>query len=131
MSEKQSITNVINGFYNIISGKATEKRDWACCKKLFTEDANLKIIDKKVNALQMDVDTYIIRVGNFLKENDFYEYGLNYKIEIFRNIANVYSEYEAKKSLSDEAIIKRGVNLVHLYDDGNGWKISSMIWQDE
>ncbi len=98
MSEKQSITNVINGFYNIISGKATEKRDWACCKKkLFTEDANLKIIDKKVNALQMDVDTYIIRVGNFLKENDFYEYGLNYKIEIFRNIANVYSEYEAKK----------------------------------
>lgn len=131
MSEKQSITNVINGFYSIISGKATEKRDWTCFKKLFTEDAKLKIINKKVTALQMDIDTYILRVGNFLKEQDFYEYGLNYKIEIFKNIASVYSEYEAKRSLTDEAIIKRGVNLIHLYNDGNGWKITSMLWQDE
>ncbi|WP_066495773.1 hypothetical protein [Abyssisolibacter fermentans] len=135
MSEKQCITNIINEFYNVISGKANEKRNWTYFKTLFTEDAKLKPIrineKKELTALQMDINTYILTVGNFLKEHDFYEYGLNYKIETYKNIANVYSEYEAKKSKEHEQIIKRGVNLIHLYNDGSCWKISSMLWQDE
>lgn len=135
MSEKPSIVNVINEFYRIISGKANEKRDWIYFKTLFTEDAKLKIIkidnNKKTTALQMDINTYIFSVSNFLKKQDFYEYGLNYEIETYKNIANVYSEYEAKKSKEYGEIIKRGVNLIHLYNDGGGWKISNMLWQDE
>ncbi|QVK17652.1 hypothetical protein KHQ81_12475 [Mycoplasmatota bacterium] len=79
----------------------------------------------------MDVNQYILKVRNFLREHNFYEYGLNYEIKTYKNIANVYSKYEAKKSKEHEEIIKRGVNLIHLLNDGSGWKISNMLWQDE
>ncbi|QVK17660.1 hypothetical protein KHQ81_12515 [Mycoplasmatota bacterium] len=135
MSEKQRITKVINEFYRIISGKSNEKRDWVYFKNLFTKDAIIKPIiineENEVLSLQIDVNQYILKVNNFLKEHDFYEYGLNYEIKTYKNIANVYSMYEAKKSKEHEEIIKRGVNLIHLFNDGSGWKISNMLWQDE
>ena len=61
--------------------------------------------------------------------NNFYEYGLNYKIEIFGDIAHVYSQYEAKRNKEDIELIKQGVTLVQMVRDNQIWKIHSMIWQ--
>lgn len=136
MNNESVIQSVIDKFYEIISGKAGEERDWDEFRALFfSEDsslASMKYNDEKVCITKrLDVESYIAGLNNFLKTNNFYEYGFNYKIIAIGSIANVYSEYAAKRKKEDMDIIKHGVNLIQLIQDGQAWKIHSMLWQDQ
>lgn len=135
MSIKIEIQNLIDTFYEIISGKATEMRDWDKFKNLFYTNANIMSIsynsDNNCVSIPKNVDTYISVLNEFLKGVDFYEYGLNYKIEVFGDIAQVYSEYEAKNYKEDKELIKRGINLVQAINDGESWKILNMLWDTQ
>ena len=135
MNNKLEIQRLIDIFYKIISGKVGEERDWNHFKSLFLENAHL--MSMKFNnyneciSRPLDVDSYIIGLNKFLETSDFYEYALNYEIKVFRDIAHVYSQYEAKTSLKDCKPTKEGVNLVHLAKVEGKWKIISMLWQDK
>jgi len=135
MENQLEIKKLIDNFYIIISGKSGEERNWDSFRKLFYSNAHL--MSAKFNSgnecttMPVNVDSYILGLDRFLRVNDFYEYGLNYKINIFGNIAHVYSEYEAKRSLKDNEPIKRGINLVQLIYDEDRWKILNMVWQDK
>lgn len=134
MNSKEEINSLIDSFYSIISGKADEPRNWERFKGLFFTNAHLTTMRYNINneciALPVDVETYIIGLERFLKTKDFYEYGFSYEVKISSNIAQVYSKYEAKLSPTDDDPIKKGVNLVQLANNGNGWKIVSMVWED-
>ena len=134
MNSEESIKELIDSFYQIISGRAQEERNWDNFRNLFFENGHLMSIklndNKECISKPMNIEAYILILDKFLKTIDFYEYGLNYKINIMRNIADVYSEYEAKNSLEEEPI-KKGVNLVHLVNDGHRWRILNMLWQDQ
>ncbi|WP_187355556.1 hypothetical protein ['Paenibacillus yunnanensis' Narsing Rao et al. 2020] len=138
MSAQQDHSNIqetIDEFYAIISGRKGEERDWDTFRSLFLS-GNSILNPVKFNAEKepvskpLNVDSYIHGLKSFLLANDFYEYGLNYEISVFGHIAQVYSEYEAKRSKEDLDIIKRGINLVLLTYDGAMWRIHSMLWQD-
>lgn len=135
MDTEFEIKKLIDDFYGIISGKAEEERSWDSFRTLFF--ANAHLMSMKVNSnnqcstIPVNVETYILGLDKFLSANDFYEYGFNYKINIKGNIAQVYSEYEAKKSLEDNEPIKKGTNLVQLINDEHNWKILNMVWQDK
>lgn len=135
MDSKIEIKNLIDDFYGIISGKTTEKRDWNRFKNLFYPNAHLMSMsynsDNKCSSIPKNVDTYVSILSNLLEEVDFYEYGLNYEIEIYGNIARVYSEYEAKNNKEDKNFIKKGINLVQAINDGQSWKILNMFWDTE
>lgn len=135
MNNELKIKKLLDDFYRIISGKVEEERNWDDFKALFFSNAHLMSVkfnsDKKLIAIPVDVESYILGLDKFLKMKDFYEYGLNYEINICGNIAYVYSEYEAKRSFEDNEIIKRGVSLVQLIDNGHEWKILNMLWQDK
>lgn len=128
------IKRLIDTFYEIISGKAGQERNWNRFKTLFFANAHLipMKFDTNNNCITnpFDVESYIERLDTFLRTNDFYEYAINYEIKVFGKIAHVYSEYEAKASLDDDKPIKKGVNLVQLIHDGMVWKIVNMLWQD-
>jgi hypothetical protein len=135
MRNESEIKKLIDNFYGIISGKAEEERNWDSFRTLFFASAHLMSTRFNSNneciTIPVDIESYIIGLDKFLRTNDFYEYGLNYEINIFGNIAHVYSEYEAKKSLIDNEPMKKGVNLVQLINDGQRWKILNMLWQDK
>lgn len=136
MNSSIIIQNVIDKFYEIISGMAGEERCWDEFKTLFfSEDSSLTSIrynaDNKCITKRQDVDSYIVGLNNFLKANDFYEYGFNYEVTEIGRIANVYSEYAAKRKKEDMNIVKRGVNFIQLIHNGQSWKIHSMLWQDQ
>lgn len=132
MNENQTINSIIDQFYAHISGTVEDERDWESFKTLFTKDARLKPIKKNSNNHEyVDINTYIENLSVFFKKQDFYEYGLDYKVLEFRDIATVSSKYIAKKRMNDNEIIKQGVNFIHLVKEENEWKISSMVWQDE
>ncbi|MFZ5351932.1 MAG: hypothetical protein ACOZCL_04300 [Bacillota bacterium] len=133
MCGKYEVESIIDKFYEIISGKTGEAREWDMFRALFFTNAVLtpmKYADGECITKVCSLESYIEGLSKFLDKNDFYEYGLNYRIEIYGNIAQVYSEYEAKRTKEDVNIIKSGVNLIQLLNDGKVWKISSMLWQD-
>lgn len=135
MDNKLEIKKLIDGFYNIISGKSIEERDWESFRGIFFTDAHLMSVrldsNRECISKPLDVETYISGLDRFLKSKDFYEYGINYDIDIHGNIACAYSEYEAKESLESSEVIKRGINLVQLVNDGDRWWILNMLWQDK
>lgn len=128
MNEKD-ISRVIDSFYEVISGKAYEDRNWEKFSSLFYQNARL--INFKGNNLSSDVDSYIAILAQWLKRNDFYEYGFDYEINTYGNIAQVSSRYEAKESNDSNLIIKSGRNLVQLVYTNGQWKILNMLWEDD
>lgn len=135
MNDVAEIKRLIDNFYEIISGKAGEKRNWDSFKQLFFEKAHLIPVRFDINknciTIPFDIDSYVLRLEGFLGTNDFFEYASNCKIEVYGNIAHAYSEYEAKTSINDVEPIKKGINIVQFINDGGRWKILNMLWQDK
>lgn len=134
-NNESEIQSVLDKFYEIISGEAGRERNWIEFKSLFFSDDS-SLASMKYNAdnicitKRLDVETYIEGLSIFLRSKDFYEYGFNYEIKEYGNIASVYSEYEAKIKKDDTDIIKSGINIVQFIYGGSGWKIYSMLWED-
>jgi len=130
-----SIQKQLDCFYQIISGRAGEKRNWEEFKQIFIPGALLSSAATKSNenskSVIWNVDSYIQHLSLFLSANDFFERGYDYKIESTTNIAHVFSKYEARKTKDDSEILKRGINYIRLVKHEEVWKIVSMIWEDK
>lgn len=79
----------------------------------------------------MSRDGYAADTAPFFAENDFYEIETARKINIFGNIAHVWSIYEARRAPDADELDRRGINSIQLYKDENGWRVISMIWDNE
>lgn len=66
-----------------------------------------------------------------LKAIDFYEVETGHEIFVYGNIAHVVSRYDAYGDAGGEILLKRGVNLIQLARNADGWRIYSVIWDDE
>jgi hypothetical protein len=68
----------------------------------------------------------------FFAENDFHEIEIGRRIDLFGNIAQVWSAYEARSAPGDPAPEWRGINSIQLFKDPEaGWRIVAMIWDNE
>ena len=64
--------------------------------------------------------------------HDFYEIETARRIDLFGNIAHVWSAYEARSALDDAEPERRGINSIQLFRDPElGWRIMAMIWDNE
>lgn len=135
MKNKEEIIKKIDAFYRIISGEKTASRDWKKFKELFYENATLcsqkKNENNQSNSRLMKVDDYIERLKDFLENNDFYEFGVVYKVMKYESICFVYNEYQAFGDRDKTHFKKKGINLISLLFDGLEWKIVSMLWEDK
>lgn len=61
----------------------------------------------------------------------FAERELGSDIVVFGHIAQARSTYEATRGPDDDTPLARGVNLVQLLRDAGGWRVVSILWQDE
>lgn len=139
MSHEEEIIKQIDLFYSIISKKDKNTTDWLTLdwltlKNLFLPQANvlpLKSTFSDQQVIPIDRDVYIERLKLFLADKDFYENGFDYRISIYGNLAMVYSRYSAKRSFSDDKLLKSGTNIINLVYIKPVWKISFMQWQDD
>ena len=61
-----------------------------------------------------------------------YEVETNRRIDLFGNIAHVWSAYEARRSPNDAEPERRGINSIQLFRHPDaGWRIIHMIWDNE
>lgn len=135
LNKVDSIDNLIETLYGVISGEKNEARDWELFRFLFTPEAKLipsvKNKEGVYEVRYMTPENYIEAAGKWLMENGFYEKEIFRKTETFGNITHIFSTYESFKSKLDTAPFMRGINSIQLLDDGERWWIVNIYWTQE
>ena len=133
--DEDAIAAIIAAMYASISGPAGA-RDWRAQERLFHADARMirteVAADGGVGLRIMNRDAYRQNTTPYFEAHDFYEVEIDRRIDIFGDIAQVWSVYEARRDPFDATPERRGVNTIQLARDGAGsWRIVSMLWDNE
>ncbi|HEV2916026.1 MAG TPA: hypothetical protein VGX92_22290 [Pyrinomonadaceae bacterium] len=135
MSDTESVDAIIRAIYETVSGPADALRDTPRMRSLYLPGANLVRTsirdDGTPVANVMDVDGYLRDTADFFRRNAFYEIEIARRTDLFGNIAQVLSTYEARTQLGEAVPFKRGINCIQLFNDGNRWWIVNMLWDNE
>jgi hypothetical protein len=135
MGDTESIDKTVHALYETISGPAGVARDWKRFRSLFFPGARLVrtlISDDLIpRAFPMDVHEYETDTSDYFRREPFYEAEVAHKVDRFGNIAHVISVFEARRHPEDVEPIRRGINSIQLFYDGNRWWIISVIWDNE
>ncbi|GAA3569382.1 hypothetical protein [Snuella lapsa] len=134
-SKVLTLNGTVKALYEVISGEKEEKRNWEFFKYLFLPDAKLIAYGKDAEGAQkvrfMSPNNYINNAGEWMVENGFFEKEIHREIEVFGNIAHVFSTYEAYTSADKEIPMLRGINSIQLLNDGERWWIVNIFWAQE
>jgi hypothetical protein len=135
MTDEQQIGAAIDEMYAMISGPAGP-RDWSRQARCFLPEARQvrTWVDERDRPQKksMTLDDYARDTQPFFDANDFHEIETNRRVDVFGNIAHVWSEYEARRSPGDAQPERRGINSIQLFrDPDRGWRIIHMIWDNE
>ena len=123
----------MTAFYNTISGDGGEQ-DWARAARLFHPDGRMvrtRIEQGQPRAWVFSHDAYVESTRALLAGQSFYEIETAREVVQFGQIAQVFSTYEARSTPTSAELIFRGVNMAHLWHDGERWWIMNVIWDNE
>jgi hypothetical protein len=135
MTDEAEIGAAIDEMYAMISGPRGP-RDWSRQANCFLPEA-LQVrtwVDEQGHPqkLSMTLDEYSANTTPFFADNDFYEVETRRRIDVFGNIAHVWSNYEARRTPNDAEPERRGINSIQLFRDRDrAWRIIHMIWDNE
>jgi hypothetical protein len=134
MTDEQAIGAVIDEMYDMISGPAG-RRDWSRQANCFLPDARqirtFVDADGRPGMLAMDPEEYRENVTPFFAANPFFEVETARRIDVFGNMAHVWSEYEARTAPDDATPERSGINSIQLFRHPDaGWRIVAMIWDN-
>lgn len=132
-NEKSNIDGLIQDFFNIFTNKEGRIPDWttlyACCLP------ETLIIKKCVNAFESyDLDSFMKPRKSLLTDGDlidFHEWETKEETKIMGEIAQRSSTYNKEGVLNGESFSQSGIKLFQLLKTEQGWKIASVIWQDD
>ncbi len=134
-SDVATMDSVVAALYDVISGPAGKKRDWDRMRSLFIPGARLIPTGKRqsgeISSRVLTVEDYITGSSKALEDGGFFEKEVARRVEIYGNIAHVFSTYETRRKLDDPKPFARGINSFQLMNDGKRWWIVTIFWQAE
>lgn len=135
MVDRTNVRAVVDELYAMISGPAGP-RDWARQRAIFHRDARQVRTwvdsDGRPAMKMMAPDDYAADTTPFFAANDFYEVEIARRIDVFGNIAHVWSAYEARRWPDDKKPERRGINSIQLVRGADGlWSVLAMVWDNE
>ena len=135
MTDSEAIGAVIDEMYDMISGPAGS-RDWSRQANCFLPEARQVRTwadeQGRPAMLAMTLDEYRANTTPFFAANPFYEVETDRRVDLFGNIAHVWSHYEARISPQAADVERRGINSIQLFRHPElGWRIIHMIWDNE
>jgi hypothetical protein len=135
MTDEEAIGAAVDEMYAMISGPKGP-RDWSRQAKCFLPDARQvrTWVDEQGRPQRkvMGLEDYSASTQPFFDANDFYEVETSRRIDLFGNMAHVWSGYEARRSPDDSDVERRGINSIQLFKDADhGWRIIHMIRDNE
>jgi len=133
--DRAAIGAAVDEMYDMISGPAGP-RDWSRQANCFHPEARQIRTwigaDGRATFKAMGLADYAADTTPFFAANPFYEVEIGRRIDLFGNIAHVWSAYEARRALGDAKPERRGINSIQLFrDPDRGWRIIAMIWDNE
>jgi hypothetical protein len=129
--DAESSESIVRTDYALISGRASEKRDWTRWKALLAPGARMIPIEsvdggpRKPNV--MTPDEYIASRSPWLAREDFYEWETAREELRCGQLVHVWSSYEAAHEPNGK-LIRKGVNSIQLWNDGTRYWILSVAW---
>jgi hypothetical protein len=135
MTDEEAIGAVIDAMYAMISGPAGP-RDWSRQADCFLPEARQVRTwldeDGRPAMKSMSLEDYARDTTPFFATSAFYEVETSRRIDLFGNIAHVWSRYEARTAPGDTDPERRGINSIQLFrHPDHGWRIIHMIWDNE
>jgi len=131
----KSIDAIVAATYDVISGPKGQARDWDRFRSLFVPDGRLIPTSAKpdghADLTPMTVDQYVARVSNSFLANGFFERGISQKVEVYGNIAHVFTTYESRRTPDDPKPFARGINSFQLLKDGDRYWVVTIYWDAE
>lgn len=120
--------------YEVVSAPPG-KRDWESIRELYHPRATMVRtgldVDGQPFVLAMTFDEYVGNVTELLESTEFTETEVHQEVTVFGNVARLYSVYEYQSRSADTARQGRGVNFFNLVNEGRGWKIMNIVWDNE
>ena len=134
-ADRARIGAAVDEMYAMISGPKGP-RDWSRQANCFHPDARqvrtFITPDGRPAMTIMSLNDYARDTTPFFAANDFYEIETARRIDLFGNIAHVWSAYEARTALDDAAPERRGINSIQLFRDPQlGWRIVAVMFDRE
>lgn len=130
-----SIENIISSIYEVVSGSKGEERNWELMRTIFHPEARLILnyTNKEGESMlySYSVEDYISTFAEGLTQSDLYEKDVKNEIDLFGNMAQVFSTYKSYRSKDYEQPFKKGMASIQLYNDGNRCWVLSMYWKNE
>ena len=135
-SDVSTLDGIMKAVYDVISGDAGKPRDWERFRSLFHKDARLIPSGKNaqtgvIGANALTPEQYITRVEPRFTAEGFYERELARHVDIYGNIAQVFSTYQSFHSPTDKTPFMRGINSFQLLNDGKRWWVVTIYWEAE
>ncbi len=132
-SDKIEINNLTKQFFNLFDNTGNKIPDWAITQKICIPEI---IIIKKTGLTEI-----VYTLTNFIEPRktilsdgtltNFQEYELHEETQIIGHIAHRRSRYQKSGSLFGKPFIETGTKLFQFIKTKNGWKINSLLWEDD
>lgn len=133
-SDVQSIDGLVRAFYEVVSVKPNEARQWDRDRTLYVPwvrfIANSLTPEGKPQINIWNHQQFVESMEPLMK-NGFKEWEISRKTRIYGNIAHIDSAYEGEYTENNKTEKFRGVNSLEAYFDGSRWWISSVMWMSE
>src|SRR5260370_24174551 len=134
-SDVASPEAILAAAYDVISGPATQKRDWDRFNSLFYPGARLvRTAPNKEGGFSATAFTpqdYIDRASLYFEKNGFFEPETAPPTYRSGDILQAFSTYESRHEAKDGLPFPRGINSFQLFFDRNRWWILTIYWHEE
>jgi hypothetical protein len=127
-----SIAPAIEKLYEVISFEEGEDPDWHGFRALFSPHARITRITPE-GTDHMDRDAFLAMTRSLLDAGaytSFYEFEIARRVERFGGMAQVWSGYETRRTRAARSALGRGVNSIQLIQDGDGWRVLGLLWDE-
>ena len=132
-ADKIEINNVTKQFFNLFDNTDHKIPDWTIAKKICITEI---IIIKKTGLTEV-----IYNLANFIEPRktilsdgtltNFQEQELHEETQIIGHIAQRRSRYQKSGNLSGKSFTETGTKLFQFIKTNNGWRINSLVWEDD
>ncbi len=122
-----AIDEAVAAVYAVISGPVGQERDFDAMRAMFAPDARLTALTPR-GLRGGTVDDYISNSGPFLVKSGFTERELARRMEVYGDIAHVWSSYSGTFGEGESV---RGINSFQLVRTDGRWLVQSIFWQAE
>ena len=129
-----SVDNIMAALYEVISGEATDVRDWDRFRFLFKPDAKLiptlKNAEGEFTYRYWTPDEYVNFFTNSRRTVGFYEIEIHRVTETYGTITHAFSTYETSEKKGGPAT-NRGINSIQIFYDNQRYYIMNIFWCGE